>query len=347
MNLSMNGYNVFIVIGFCFIASVFLVWVMKKVAVHINAVDVPNERKIHNKPIPLLGGIGIFLAFLLGYMIFGSPSNIMSSILIASFLILLLGIFDDIKPIRALYKFIIHIVIASIIVFYGGLQLEYTDIFGYSINFGFFAPFVSIILIVGIINAMNLIDGLDGLCAGISSIYFLTIAILGFLLNKFGGLDIMLSVIMLGSTLGFLVHNFPPAKIFMGDAGSTFIGLIISVIVLIGFKTLTLTSLVIPALVLAVPIMDTLFAIVRRKIKHRSAMEPDKEHLHHQLLKNNFSKTKTLLIIYGINILFSITSIFYAIGYRFEMIVCYIFLLFIIVFLVLKTDIIFERRKHN
>lgn len=346
MGLKVNGYSAFLVLGICFLSSYLLVWLMRKVATHVGVMDIPNERKIHKKPIPLLGGIGIFLSFLLGYMIFGIKSDIMSSILIASFLILLLGIFDDIKPIRAGYKFIVHILIASIIVFYGGLELSYASIFGYTVNFGIFAPFVTILLIVSVINAMNLIDGLDGLCAGISSIYFFTIAVIGFMLNKFGGLDIMISIIMLGAILGFLIHNFPPAKIFMGDAGSTFIGLMISVIILIGFKTLTLTSLIIPVLVLAIPILDTLFAIIRRKLKHKPAMEPDKEHLHHQLLRMTLSKTKSVLIIYAINIVFSVTSIFYTIGYKTEMIICYMFLLFLVIFLILKTNIIFERRKN-
>ncbi len=345
MKLSVNGHNAFLVLFICFLSSVIFVWLMKKVAIYLGVYDVPNERKIQKVPVPLLGGVGIFLTFLLGYILFGTPSDIMSSILITSFLILLLGIFDDIKPIPAKYKFIIHILIASIIVFYGNLKLDNASLFGLSIKFGVFSPFVTILLIVGIINAINLIDGLDGLSGGIASIYFLTTAVLGFILNKFGGLDIMISIIMLGATLGYLVHNFPPAKVYMGDAGSTFIGLMISIIMLIGFKTLTLTSLIIPSLLLAIPILDTLFAIIRRKLKHKPAMQPDKEHLHHQLLKMNLSKTKTLLIIYAINILFSITSIFYAIGYQYEMIICYIILLFLVLFLILKTNIIFERKK--
>lgn len=360
MNFIVNGYNAFVILGSCFLFSVLLVWLMKKIASGVGVVDVPNERKVHKTPVPLLGGIGIFLSFLLGYMIFGKKSDIMNSILIASFLVLLLGIFDDMtksnrkrgieiegKPfeIRAIYKFIVHICIASIIVFYGGLELSKASIFGLNIDFGVFAPFVTIIIIVAIINAMNLIDGLDGLCGGISSIYFATIAVIGFILNKFGGLDIMISVIMLGATLGYLVHNFPPAKIYQGDAGSTFIGLMISVIMLIGFKTLTLTSLIIPALVLAIPILDTLFAIIRRKLKHQPAMKPDKEHLHHQLLKMSKSTRKTVLMIYAVDIIFSITSIFYTIGYKREMIICYVFILFFVGFLVLKTDIIFDRKK--
>lgn len=345
MKLIVNNHNALLILAVCFVSSTFLVWLMKKVAIYMGVYDVPNERKIQKSPVPLLGGVGIFLTFLLGYILFGIKNDIMLSILIASFLILLLGIFDDIKPIPAKYKFIVHILIASIIVFYGNLKLDYTTFLGLNINFGVFAPYITILLIVGIINAINLIDGLDGLSGGIASIYFLTTAVLGFILNKFGGLDIIISIIMLGATLGYLVHNFPPAKIYMGDAGSTFIGLMISVIMLIGFKTLTLTSLIIPSLLLAIPILDTLFAIIRRKLKHKSAMEPDKEHLHHQLLKMHLSKTKTVLIIYAINILFSITSIFYALGYQYEMIVCYIILLFLVLFIILKTNIIFDRKK--
>ena len=343
--LEVYGHNAFLVLGVCFVTSVLLVWLMRKVAMYLGVYDMPNERKIQKAPVPLLGGVGIFLTFLIGYIFFCKPSDIMSSILIASFLILLLGIFDDIKPIPAKYKFIVQILIAAIVVFYGGLKLDEASFLGLHIKLGIFSYPLTIIMIVGIINAINLIDGLDGLSSGIASIYFLTTAIIGFILNKFGGLDIIISIIMLGATLGYLVHNFPPAKIYMGDAGSTFIGLIISIIILIGFRALTLTSLIIPLLLLAIPILDTLFAIIRRKLKHQPAMQPDKEHLHHQLLKMNFSKVKTILIIYAINIMFSVTSIFYAIGYEYEMIVCYIILLFLVIFIILKTNIIFERKK--
>ena len=343
--LEVSGHNAFLVLGVCFVTSVLLVWLMRKVAMYLGVYDIPNERKVHKTPVPLLGGVGIFLTFLFGYILFGEPSDIMSSILISSFLILLLGIFDDIKPIPAKYKLVVHILIAAVVVFYGGLKLDELSFLGIHIKLGIFAPFVTVLMIVGIINAINLIDGLDGLSSGIASIYFLTTAIIGFILNKFGGLDITISIIMLGATLGYLVHNFPPAKIYMGDAGSTFIGLIISIIILIGFRTLTLTSLIIPSLLLAIPILDTLFAIIRRKLKHQPAMQPDKEHLHHQLLKMHFSKVKTILIIYLINAIFSVTSIFYAIGYEYEMIVCYIVLLFLVIFVILKTNIIFERKK--
>ena len=208
MNFNVNGHNVFLVVIITFIASLVFTYLIKKIAISRNILDIPNARSAHTKPVPLLGGIGIFLGFLLGFMIFGNRNSLMISILMASFLILLLGIFDDIKPIPAKYKFLVHILVAVIVVFYGELRLDYFDMFGINAYLGKWAYPITIFIIVAIINAINLIDGLDGLCAGISSIYFLTIGVIALILNKLGGLDIILSFIMLGATLGFLVFNF-------------------------------------------------------------------------------------------------------------------------------------------
>lgn len=346
MDLNVNNYNVFIIVLVTFLASLVFTFISKIVAIHVGALDIPNERSVHKVPIPLLGGLGIFLSFLLGYMIFAPKNTLMLSILISSFIIVLLGIFDDLKPIKARYKLLIHILVAAIVVFYGNLVLGSFEIFGWILDFGVFSPYVTMLIIVGIINAINLIDGLDGLCAGISSIYFLTIGIIALVMNKYDGLDIILSFIMLGSTLGFLVYNFPPAKMFMGDTGSTFLGLMISVIMLLGFKTVTITSLVIPGVLLVLPIVDTLFAIIRRAIHKKNIGAPDKEHIHHQLLKH-LSTRKTLLIIYFVDIVFSVLSIFYAIGEKQDIIIIYILLLFILLFLVFKTDVIFKRKKKD
>ena len=346
MNFIVNGYNVFIIILTTFLTSLILTHLMIKISKNMNIMDIPNERSVHKKPTPLLGGIAIFLSFLFGFILFGNQNPLMISILIASFLILLLGIFDDIKPIKARYKFIIHILVALIVVFYGGLKLTHVDIFGLSLNFKWMSPYVTILIIVGIINAVNLIDGLDGLCAGISSIYFLTIGVIALILNKFNGLDIILSFIMLGSTLGFLGFNFPPAKIFMGDTGSTFLGLMISVIMLLGFKTVTLTSLLIPLVLLILPITDTLFAIIRRALNKKPIGQADKEHIHHQLLKH-LSTRKTILVIYIVDLIFSVVSIFYAIGKKKEMIIFYILLMFILLYLVFKTNVIFKKKENK
>ncbi len=351
MKYTINGHNIFLIVAVCFLASIIFVQIMKKVAIYLRILDKPGERKIQTAPVPLLGGLGIYLAFLLGYMLFAPKNNLMLSILIASFILLLLGLFDDMTkcdtPMQNKYKILVQLVVASIIVFYGGLTLNTINIFGHTITFNyFFSAILSIFIIIGIVNAINLIDGLDGLCGGIASIYFLTIAIIGYLLNKFGGLDIILCLIMLGSTLGYLVHNFPPASIYQGDAGSTFLGLMISVIFLIGYKSSTFTSLIIPLFILAIPIMDTLFAIIRRKLKGQRFDHADKEHIHHQLLKK-FSKKNSLLIIYAINILFSITTIFYVLKQTKEVIVCYILLIFVVLFLVFKTDVLIDREKSK
>ena len=346
MNFYANNHNVYIIVLTTLFASIIFTYLSKIIANYIGALDIPNERSAHTKPTPLLGGIGIFLSFLLGYILFGRESTLMLSILIASFLILLLGIFDDLKPIPAKIKFLIHIAIASIVVFYGGLELTEFNLSGLIGNLGPFAPFITVIIIVSIINAINLIDGLDGLCSGVSSIYFLTIGIIGLMQHHYNGLDTTLSFIMLGATLGFLVFNFPPAKIFMGDTGSTFLGLMISVIMLLGFKTVTLTSLVIPLVLLALPITDTLFAIIRRIVNKKPIGEPDKEHIHHQLLKK-LSTKKTIIIIYLIEVLFSVTSILYTLNKKQELIIFYILLAFILLYLVFKTNVIFKHKENK
>ena len=333
--------QVFLMLGTTFLFSLCITPVIKMIAKHVGAMDIPNERKVHKVPMPRLGGLSIFFGFLLGYMLFGEQSIVMNSILIASFVVILIGVFDDIKPLKASVKFIGQLVAACIIVFYGNIILRDVSAFGIYIDFGYFSIPFTIFFILGCINCMNLIDGLDGLAAGISSIYFATIGIIAIMQGKFG-LDFLLTFIMLGSTLGFLVHNFNPATIFMGDSGSMFLGLIISVIALLGFKNVTMTSLIIPLLLLAIPILDTIFAIIRRTLKGEKISTPDKYHIHHQLLKRNLSQRQTVLAIYVINILFAIASIVYVLkdaklGY-----IIYGILLAIVLVFILTTDVVYD-----
>ena len=348
MNFVVNNYNILEILIITYLVSFFLVFVSKKVALHVGALDYPNERKVHKKPMPRLGGLAIYGAFLFGYIMYGSITTQMLSILIGSFILVLLGVFDDIKPIRAKIKLVVQIIVAIIAVFYGKLFFTEISFLGLKL----FLPqivneLISVFFIVGAINAINLIDGLDGLCAGISSIYFITIAIIALILNKAGGLDTILCIIMLGSTLGFLTHNFPPAKVFMGDCGSTFLGFMIAVIALLGFKGATFTSLVIPIVILAVPIFDTLFAILRRLIHHKSIDEPDMNHLHHQLLKMKFSPRVTMLIIYGIDILFSAVSIFYVLGDNQISMIVYLIMMTLLLYIVVNTDILYDKKDND
>ena len=332
------------VIAVSFILAIIFVPFIKKLSFLVRAIDIPNKRKIHQKPIPRLGGLAIYLVFLTGFMIFGTPSAIMNSVLIASFLIVLVGIIDDIKPLDAKTKITVQFMAALVLVFYGELLIDFIEAFGIYFEFGIFAYPLTIFFILGCINCLNFIDGLDGLAAGVSSIYFTTIIIVPLIIGM-NGVDYLITAIMLGATLGFLLYNFNPASIFMGDTGSTFLGLIIAVITLLGFKAVTLTSLFIPLMLLAIPILDTIFAILRRLLKKEKISNPDKLHIHHQLLNKNLSQRAVVLNIYAVNSLFSLAIILYILDYTTFSYVLYGLLLVLITVFIVKTEILIPSKK--
>ena len=340
-------YKSLLIVGVTMIFVTLFIPFVKRIAKHIGAIDIPNERKVHKNPIPRLGGLGIYAGFLLGYMLFGHPSLQMNSILIGSFIIIITGLCDDINPIKPIVKFLGQIAAACILVFYGNIVLNNVTVFGQYIEFGIFAYPITILFVVACTNVINLIDGLDGLSGGISSIFYLSTIIICFFQERFTGLEFTLALIALGSTLGFLFHNFNPARIFAGDSGAMFMGYIISVISLLGFKTTVMTSIFAPLAILAVPILDTLFAILRRLINHKHIYDADKEHLHHQLLKMNFSHKTTVIIIYIITALFSAASILYTLKDNTDVFIgriIYIILALVVFIFVWKTDIIV---KHD
>lgn len=338
-----------------FLISVVIMPFIKKIAEHIGAMDIPDSRKVHSEPKARLGGLGIFFSFLIGLMLFVDISNFSTlvnrrimSILVGSIIVVITGMCDDIKPLKAKEKLLFQILSACIVVFYGNLLLDKLTVFGYTINFSYFAYPLTIFFIVACENIINLIDGLDGLAGGISSIFFASVVTICLFANRVFGFEFIFSLIMLGATLGFLVHNFYPSKIFMGDSGSLFLGFTISIISLLGFKTTVVTSIMIPIAIIAVPILDTLFAIIRRLLKHQKIFDPDKEHLHHQLLKLNFSHRNTVLIIYGIDILFATASILYSLNDTKDIFIgriIYGILFIMTIIFVFKTNIIKERKK--
>ena len=334
-----------IVVPFIFVLCI--IPFIKKVAIHVNALDIPNGRKVHTKPMPRLGGLGIYMGFLLGYILFGTMSIRMNSILIGSIIIIITGIIDDINPIPAKIKFLFQIIAASVVAFYGQILLTNLEAFGLYINFGLLSYPITILFIVAIINCINLIDGLDGLAAGLSSIYFVTIGIVIIYWTHTFDLDAMLTFIMLGATLGFLCHNFNPAKIFMGDSGSMFLGYIIAVIALLGFKNVTLTTLLAPICLLAIPIMDTLFAIIRRIVNKKPIDEPDKEHLHHQLLNLHLSHRNTVLVIYLVDILFASAMLIYMLVNNTIGVIMYAILFVGVLIFIMKTNIIINHDKKK
>ncbi len=377
VRFELNTLNAVIMVVTTFISSIILVPIFKKVAFHIGAIDYPNKRRLNKVAMPTIGGVAVFISFLIGYMIFMNPSSEMNSILIASFIILLTGFIDDIKPIPAKYQ-LLGILIASfiilltgfiddikpipakyqllgqlfsvcVLVFYGHITIDVLTVPGLTLNLS--SPWnyiVTIMFMLGIINAIDLSDGMDGLSSGISIIYFMTILVIANIIGTLGNIDTSIAILMIGALLGFLVYNFPPAKLYIGDSGSNFMGLMVAMTAIYGYKLATFTSLIIPLAILATPIIDVLFSILRRSLKKENPFTtPDKEHLHHQLLKLKFSTKASLMIIYGINMCFSAVSILYVLNYINYALILYIALMILFLFLVLKTDIVFPHRKDK
>lgn len=349
----MNVFNdyldeVFLMVIVTFIFTALIMPITSKIAYHIGAIDIPKDkRRVHTKPIPKLGGLGIYAGFLFGYMLFGVHSVEMNSILIASFIIILTGILDDIKPLRAREEFLGQILASLVITIYGKILLSNITVLGFDLEFGIWSYPITIFFILGCTNVIRLIDGIDGLSSGISAIFYLTIGIISFFQGRIATLEITLTFIMLGAVFGFLVHNFHPAKLFAGEAGSSFMGFTIAIISLLGYKGTLLTSLLVPILILSVPILDTLFAILRRLLKRKPIFEADKEHTHHQFLKMNFSQRGTVLAIYSINILFSLASIFYVLQDPIKGMIIYFILLLLVIWFILHTSIISEKMSDK
>jgi len=291
---------------FAFAVSFLVTPLVIKLAHHFGALDVPKDsRRVHCKPMPLWGGIAIYVAFFLTMFIF---SNIASSKLIGLFiaatLILITGMIDDVKDLSAKLKLLIQIIAAGILV-KSGYEINYlTNFFGPTdyIHFGIWSVPVSIIWIVGVTNTVNLIDGLDGLAAGISTIAALTLGYIAFINFRYD--TATMTLILAGSSMGFLPHNFNPAKIFMGDTGALFLGLVLSAISIEGaLKGATAVTVLVPILALGVPIFDTAFAILRRIVNKKPIMQADKGHLHHRMLLSGFNHKKAVLSMYLISAL--------------------------------------------
>ncbi|MGX6446095.1 glycosyltransferase family 4 protein [Neobacillus sp. K501] len=295
----------------CFVSAILLTPFVKKFAYKIGATDKPDQRKVHEKLMPRLGGLSIYLSFIIGIIIIHPTNQFHIPILLGSLIIIFTGIIDDIKDISPLLKLSGQITAAFIVVVMGDMNVEFINLpFGGQVNFGIFSIPLTMIWIIGITNAINLIDGLDGLAAGVSSIALFTIAGMALVM---GNIYVMLiALIVAVSSLGFLLYNFYPAKIFMGDSGSQFLGYIIGVLSLLGFKNITFISLIIPIIILGVPISDTFFAIIRRLINKKPISSPDKSHLHHCLLRTGFTHRQTVLLIYAMSIVFGLAAFIFS-----------------------------------
>src|SRR5699024_662992 len=238
-------------------------FIIKKLALKLNVVDIPNHRKIHTTPTPLLGGIAIFLGFFVGLLYLRPMHDHYFEIMLGALVIIITGILDDKFDLRPVIKFGGQVIAATFLISSGLIIEKFTlPVIGV-VDLGVFSVLITILWVVGITNAVNFMDGLDGLATGISTIAISTMLIMAIIdMQVFAA---YLCVVLIGANIGFLYHNFYPAKIYMGDTGSNFLGYMIAVISILGlFKNIALLGFVIPVVVLAVPIFDTLFAIIRR-----------------------------------------------------------------------------------
>ncbi|CAM4000056.1 glycosyltransferase family 4 protein [Mesobacillus zeae] len=292
----------------CFFFSMFLTPLVKNLAIALGAIDRPNERKVHERLIPRMGGAAIFASFIAGILILRPESPYLLPFMLGAAIIFFVGIMDDLKELSPKAKLAGQLAAALVIVFFGDLKIEYINMpFGGQWNLGLFSIPLTVFWIIGVTNSINLIDGLDGLASGVSSIAFIVMAVMAFMMGD--AYVYAVSLLLLVCTLGFLVHNFHPASIFLGDTGSLFLGFMISILSLMGFKNLTFISLIVPILILGVPISDTLFAIIRRITNREPISSADKFHLHHRLLHYGFSHRQSVLMIYLFACIFGIMGI--------------------------------------
>lgn len=293
------------------ISTFFLTFLVKKLAVKFNIVDFPNQRKIHKIVTPRAGGLAIFLGVVLG-MVYLHPEHIhLFEIILGAVVIIIVGLLDDRFDIRPIIKLSGQIIAASFLISSGLIIERVTLPFIGLIDLGPLSVLITILWVVGITNAINLIDGLDGLATGVSTIALTTMLVMAIIDTQV--IAAYLAVVIIGANLGFLYHNFYPAKIYMGDTGSNFLGYMIAVISMLGlFKNVAILGFVIPIIILAVPIFDTLFAIIRRAKTNHGIMQPDNKHIHYQLIRAGFSHRQSVIIIYLFSALFGVLAIIFA-----------------------------------
>ncbi len=276
----------------------------KLFAEKIGAIDVPKDaRRMHKEPIPRLGGVGIYLGFLASFMFFGVLTPEMLGILAGTLIIVIVGIFDDRKPMKASVKFIFQIVAATVVALCGVKIEVFTNPLLFSsqeyLVLGSLSIPITVLWICAVTNAVNLIDGLDGLAAGVASISSVCLLVIALMVSE-ANIAVFTACIA-GACIGFLPYNMNPAKMFMGDSGALFLGFALACISIEGvFKAYAVISFAVPLLVLALPIFDTSIAILRRIKNKKPIMQPDRGHLHHKLIDMGFNQKQAVFILYTI-----------------------------------------------
>jgi len=325
---------------------------VKSFAYKVGAIDVPKDnRRMHKKPTPRLGGLAIFLGFMVGLLIFVPIDRQLRGILLGAVIIVVLGVVDDISPLRAWFKFLVQIAAALVAVYHGVVVnvLSNPNVFSSDPYWvlGFASVPITVLWIVGITNSVNLIDGLDGLANGVSTISAVTMLVIALLVSE--GQTALVMAALVGACIGFMPYNRNPAQMFMGDTGSTFLGYILATISIQGlFKYYAVISFAVPFLILGLPMFDTLFAIVRRLAHGQNPMSPDRGHIHHRLIDMGLSQKQAVAALYVVSSILGLSAVVLTTGGATR---AMIFLIAVAVVAFLASKIVFPREiaetKHE
>ena len=296
-----------------FAVSFLMCPLVKSFAYKIGAIDVPKDnRRMHKKPVPRLGGLAIFLGFMVSILLFVRIDHQLRGILLGASIIVVLGVVDDMSPLRAYFKFCVQVAAALVAVFHGVVIeiLSNPNVFAsnpyWELNW--LSIPITVLWIVGITNAGNLIDGLDGLACGVSTISAVSMLVIALLVSEGAVALVMASLV--GACLGFMPYNRNPAKMFMGDTGSTFLGYILATISIQGlFKYYAIVSFAVPFLILGLPMFDTLFAIIRRLAHGQNPMAPDRGHIHHRLIDMGLNQKQAVAALYVISSILGLSAV--------------------------------------
>lgn len=293
----------------------FLVPVVRRGAVSAGYYDAPGERKIHKYPIPRLGGVAIWLGFMLGLGVIGllqwnrELGSALPGVLAGGSIIFVLGLLDDLFTLSPYLKLLIQFA-AALTAFALGVQINTLDLPGAQLLVlnAFNLP-VTVLWLVGLMNAMNFIDGIDGLAAGVTTLSALTLTVVAMFTHQPS--SALLAALLAGASLGFLAFNFHPAKIFMGDSGALFCGFVLACIAVTGVLKTKVVVMLLPMFVLSVPILDITYSVFRRLLRGQNPFLPDADHIHHQFLKAGVGQIRTVTYLYGLCVLGGIIAVWY------------------------------------
>lgn len=352
--MDFNNYRLIFTLIVAFLVSFAATPIVKQLAFKIGALDIPKDnRRMHKKPIPVIGGLAIFYGFIVAILCFCEIDKGVQGILIGSVIIVALGLLDDVMDLKPIYKLIVQIIAAAIVVAHGVTIDHFTNPNFFSdvryISLGIWSVPITIIWIVGVTNAVNLIDGLDGLAVGVSSISSISLLVVALITGE-TNLAIIAAAIA-GAGFGFYPYNMYPASIFMGDTGATFLGFVLSSISILGlFKSYAVISFAIPFLILGLPIFDTGFAIVRRLLNGQSPMSADRGHLHHRLIDLGFNQKQSVSILCIASGLLSLSAVVFMLSGAFRailLILSVLLLAYVAVKLIAKKNVESENTEDE